>query len=199
MLKRKIDQLPVTKKGALYGVITSGEIVFNLMPKTDRKNTADALGNRYDEPLGNFAAGTSSPTRSRTLSGTSTRTCQERRELLCHHGHRRNPGHGHLRDFLRVMAKKATESSIPMYIVGLPDDPFEAGTARKKFLGAVELLRRSVPDISEARAIIKMGETKSPEEKVRGEGLPRTPQGPLLVQRPLVTSSQTPSTRSTTG
>jgi hypothetical protein len=68
-------------------------------------------------------------------------------------------------DYLTVLTRKATESSIPMYIVGLPDDPFEAGTARTKFFGAVELLRRSVPDISEARAIIKMGETKSPKKK----------------------------------
>ena len=36
MLKKKVDQLPVTKKGELYGILTADEIVFNLMPKPDR-------------------------------------------------------------------------------------------------------------------------------------------------------------------
>jgi CBS domain-containing protein len=166
MLKRKIDQLPITKKGALYGVITSGDIVFNMMPKAERKNTADALGNRYDEPLGNFDL-------SDVISNDITDSLRDVYQNIVKSDANYSvitatdeiQGMVTYRDFLRVMARKATESSIPMYIVGLPDDPFEAGTARKKFLGAVELLRRAVPDISEARAVIKMGETKSPKKK----------------------------------
>jgi CBS domain-containing protein len=166
MLKRKIDQLPLTKKGTLYGVITSGEIVFNMMPKAERKNTADALGNRYDEPLANFDL-------SDVISNDITDSLRDVYQNMVKSDANYSvitaideiQGIVTYRDFLRVMARKATETSIPMYIVGLPDDPFEAGTARKKFLGAVELLRRAVPDISEARAVIKMGETKSPKKK----------------------------------
>jgi CBS domain-containing protein len=166
MLKRKIDQLPVTKKGTLYGVITSGEIVFNMMPKAERKNTAEALGNRYDEPLANFDL-------SDVISNDITDSLRDVYQNMVKSDANYSvitaideiQGIVTYRDFLRVMARKATETSIPMYIVGLPDDPFEAGTARKKFLGAVELLRRAVPDISEARAVIKMGETKSPKKK----------------------------------
>ena len=109
MLKRKIDQLPVTKKGALYGVITSDEIVFNMMPKAERKNTADTLGNRYDEPLGNFdLSDVISNDITDSLRDVS-RTCEERIELLCHHGHGRDPGIVTYRDFLTVLARKATE------------------------------------------------------------------------------------------
>lgn len=166
MLKKKVDQLPVTKKGALDGIVTSDQLVFNLMPKTDRNMKGDMKGGRYDEALGIFAA-------KDVLTNEITDALRDVYQNMSKSGSNYSlilgtdeiQGIVTYRDFLRVLTRRVTESSIPMYIVGLPDDPFEAGTARKKFLGAVELLRRSVPDISEARAIIKMGETKSPKKK----------------------------------
>jgi len=166
MLKKKVDQLPVRKKGALYGIVTADEIVFNLMPKTDRNMKGETKTGRYDEALGIFAE-------KDVLTNEITDSLRDVYQNMSKSGSNysvivgTDEIHGIVtyRDFLTVLARKATESSIPMYIVGLPDDPFEAGTARTKFLGAVELLRRSVPDISEARAIIKMGETKSPKKK----------------------------------
>jgi len=166
MLKKKVDQLPVTKKGALEGIVTSDEIVFNLLPKTDRNMKGDTRAGRYDEALGIFALkdvltneitdGLRDVYQNMSKSGSNYSVIVGTDEIQ---------GIVTYRDFLRVLARKAAQSSIPMYIVGLPEDPFEAETARKKFRGAVELLRRSVPDISEARAIIKMGETKSPKKK----------------------------------
>jgi CBS domain-containing protein/cellobiose-specific phosphotransferase system component IIA len=166
MLKRKVDQLPVTRDRALYGVITSGEIVFNMMPKAERMSKGDTLANRYDEPLSNFDL-------TDVVSNDITDSLRDVYQNMVNSNANYSvitatdeiQGIVTYRDFLRVMARKLTESSIPMYIVGLPDDPFEAGTARKKFLGAVELLHRAVPDIAEARAVIKMGETKSPKKK----------------------------------
>ncbi|HVC27832.1 MAG TPA: CBS domain-containing protein [Nitrososphaerales archaeon] len=166
MLKKKVDQLPVTKKGALEGIVSSDEIVFNLMPKTDRNMKGDTRAGRYDETLGIFALRD-------VLTNEITDSLREVYQNMSKSGSNYSVivGTGEIqgivtyRDFLRVLTRKVAQSSIPMYIVGLPDDPFEAETARKKFLGAVELLRRSVPDISEARAVIKMGETKSPKKK----------------------------------
>jgi CBS domain-containing protein len=166
MLKKKVDQLPVTKKGALYGIVTSDEIVFNLMPKTDRNMKGDTRTGRYDEALGIFAARD-------VLTNEITDSLRDVYQTMSKGGSNYSvivgtdeiQGIVTYRDFLRVLTRKAAKSSIPMYIVGLPEDPFEAESARKKFLGAVELLRRSVPDISEARAVIKMGETKSPKKK----------------------------------
>ena len=166
MLKNKIDQIPVTKKGALNGIVTSDEMVFNLLPKTDRNVKGDTRNGRYDEALGIFAVkdvvtnDIADSLRevyqnmSKTGSNYSVITSTDEIQGIVTY-----------RDFLTILTKKASQSSIPMYIVGLPDDPFEAETARKKFQSAVELLRRSVPDISEARAVIKMGETKSPKKK----------------------------------
>jgi CBS domain-containing protein len=166
MLRNKVDQLPVTKKGALHGIVTAEEIVFNLMPKTDRNMKGDTRDGRYDEAVGIFAA-------KDVVTNEITDSLRDVHQKISRSGSNYSVivGTGEIqgivtyRDFLRVLARKASESPILMYIVGLPDDPFEAETARKKFLGAVELLHRSVPDISEARAIIKMGETKSPKKK----------------------------------
>jgi len=166
MLKKKVDQLPVTKEGALHGIVTADEIVFNLMPKTDRNMKGNTRAGRYDEALGIFA-------KRDVLTNEVTDPLRDVYQNMSKAGSNYSvivgtdeiQGIVTYRDFLTVLARKATDTSIPMYIVGLPDDPFEAGTARAKFTGAVELLRRSVPDISEARAVIKMGETKSPKKK----------------------------------
>lgn len=166
MIKKKVDQLPVTKEGALAGVVTSDQMVFNLRPRTDRNEKGDWLTGRYDEALGIFALKdvhtneVSDPLRevyrNMSKSGANYSVIVSADEIQ---------GIVTYRDFLAMLSKKASASSIPMYIVGLPEDPFEAETAREKFTRAVELLRRSVPDISEARAVIKMGETKSPKKK----------------------------------
>jgi CBS domain-containing protein len=166
MLKKKIDQLPVTKKGALHGIVTADEMVFNLMPKTDRNQKGDVKTGRFDEALGTFAdrdVVTNEITDSLREVYQNMSKRESNYSLIMNTGEIQ--GIVTYRDFLRVLTKKASDKSIPMYMVGLPDDPFEAETAREKFLRAVELLRRSVPDISEARAVIKMGETKSPKKK----------------------------------
>jgi CBS domain-containing protein len=166
MLKKKVDQLPITKDGALNGIVRSDDIVFNLLPKKARTMKGGQRSGRYDEGLGMFAGD----------DVTTNDIADSLREV---YQNMSNAGSNYsvimgtdgiagivtYRDFLTVLARKVTQTSIPMYIVGLPEDPFEAETARKKFTGAVELFRRSVPDITEARAVIKMGETKSPKKK----------------------------------
>jgi ribosome-associated translation inhibitor RaiA len=45
--------------------------------------------------------------------------------------------------------------SLPISIAGLPDDPFEAEAAKVKFQTVVKRLSRSLPNLLEARSIIK--------------------------------------------
>jgi len=166
MVRKKFDQLPVTKMGALHGIVTSDEIVFNLLPTVDTNQKGNRRTGRQDEVLGIFAK-RDVPTneisdslrdvyQNMAKSGSNYSLIMATDEIQ---------GIVTYRDFLTVLARKALVSSIPLYMVGLPEDPFEAETARRKFLGAIELLRRSTPDIEEARATIKMGETKSPKKK----------------------------------
>ena len=58
------------------------------------------------------------------------------------------------RDFVVFLAEPE-KLDIPAYIVGLPDDPFEAQLARIKFMRNAKALRKSFPKIEEIRSIIK--------------------------------------------
>jgi CBS domain-containing protein len=51
---------------------------------------------------------------------------------------------------------EAIEESIPVYIIGLPDDPFDAELVRSKFASIISLLRKISPEIEEARCRIKI-------------------------------------------
>ncbi len=61
------------------------------------------------------------------------------------------------KDCMRLFAEPRQES-LPISIVGLPEDPFEAEAARAKFETVVKRLARSLPDILEARSVIKTSE-----------------------------------------
>jgi hypothetical protein len=45
---------------------------------------------------------------------------------------------------------------VPIYIIGIPEDPFEAELVRSKFVNIVEHLSRMSPKIEEARCKIKI-------------------------------------------
>ena len=166
MFKKKIDQVPVTKKAALSGIVTSEQLVFNLMPTPDRNEKGDTLTGRYGEALGVYSNKdvlTNEVTDSISTVYKAMSKGGSNYSLIVSTGEIQ--GIVTYRDFLTVLSKKAAANTVPMYIVGLPEDPFEAETARTKFTRAVELLGRSTPDLEEARATIKMGETKSPKKK----------------------------------
>src|ERR1700730_401276 len=55
MHKRKVDQLPVLKKGTLSGILTSDQIVFNMVPTTDRDSKGEAGKGRFGETVATFA------------------------------------------------------------------------------------------------------------------------------------------------
>jgi CBS domain-containing protein len=166
MIRKKFDQLPVLKSGALDGIITSESIVFNLAPKVDDNRKGNMVVGRYADDLGVYAKkdvvtnDVADPPREvyRNLSNAGSNY-----SVIVAGGEIQ--GIVTYRDFLTVLSRKALDTSVPMYIVGLPEDPFEAATARTKFLGAVELLRRATPDLEEARAVIKTGDIKSPKKK----------------------------------
>jgi ribosome-associated translation inhibitor RaiA len=48
------------------------------------------------------------------------------------------------------------EEEIPMFIVGLPDEPFDAELAKSKFANITRFMRRIHPDIEQARCHIKL-------------------------------------------
>jgi hypothetical protein len=64
---------------------------------------------------------------------------------------------------------KPRRTGVPVYMVGLPEDAFEAEAARSKFVRAINLLRKSFPDILEARCTIKSTTRKDKRGRKRYE------------------------------
>ena len=58
-------------------------------------------------------------------------------------------------DIIALLAERI-EESIPVYIIGLPDDPFDAELVKSKFASIIILLRKISPEIEEARCHIKI-------------------------------------------
>jgi hypothetical protein len=73
------------------------------------------------------------------------------------------------RDFVKLIAEPEPEQEIPVYIIGLPDDPFEAEVAKSKFLKVVGTLKKAFPEIEEARSVIKISESIKGKERRRYE------------------------------
>jgi hypothetical protein len=76
---------------------------------------------------------------------------------------------------MKILERRSAKPQLPMYIVGLPDDPFSAAAVRVKFTDSVQLLRKAFPEVSEARAIIKAGETRSTKRKCQVDVLVLSP------------------------
>lgn len=159
MVRRRIDHLPI-KEERVKGILTSEQIVFNLI--------TDYGGDKYVSGVPDTLSLLDYPVEAimdRDLlqcePQTSIRDVAERMLLggfsyaLVTLGEEL---HGIItyRDFAKLVVPEE-EASAPVYIVGLPDDPFEAEAAKAKFIRLVASLSRFLPQIIEARSIIKIG------------------------------------------
>lgn len=173
MIRKGIDHLPVVSGGKLVGILTSNDIVYPKTSKTSprKQSRAPEVMRRLDphvSGLMHIDPETCSPDDDalrvlrRLFEGHGTYSVVMRwRELQ---------GIITIRDFMKILVPIRT-SGIPIYIVGLPEDPFEAEAARIKFEGVVQRIRRTYPDLLEARAVVKQsrssGERKRYEVEVR--------------------------------
>jgi CBS domain-containing protein len=161
MIRRKIDQIPLTNNGRIKGVVSSANIVYNLLPTPDRSPKGDMRSGRFKTPVENLSDTEYVQNDVRDdLSSVFDQMKKLGKTYSVITGFDEIQGIITQRDFMRVLTQKAPET-IPMYVVGLPEDPFEAEAAREKFSRIVKLIRKGHPDTLEARAIIKAGETKS--------------------------------------
>jgi predicted transcriptional regulator len=166
MQKKKFDQLPVLKDGHLEGVISSEQIVFNIIPLSNRDSKGNPRAGKYEERVENLVGEevtTNEVTESLGEIYRNMVKASSNYSVIMNTGEVQ--GIVTFRDFMKMLLRSDGAGAIPMYIVGLPDDPFEAETSRRKFTTAVKQLERAYPWITEARAVIKMGETKSPKKK----------------------------------
>jgi CBS domain-containing protein/ribosome-associated translation inhibitor RaiA len=159
MKRRRIDHLPVVDNGRLVGIITSSDIMKVMLPSERIGKKSVGIDNAEDRfsievsGLANDDVITANVDESlqvvcdRMINAGSTyciiRVWDEIQGIITY------------RDIVALLGEKM-EEDIPMFIVGLPDEPFDAELAKSKFTNITRFLRKIYPDIEEARCHIKL-------------------------------------------
>ena len=159
MKRRRIDHLPVVDNGRLVGIITSSDIMKVMLPSERIGKKSVGINNAEDRfsievsGLANDDVITANVDESlqvvceRMLSAGSTyciiKVWDEIQGIITY------------RDIVALLGEKM-EENIPMFIVGLPDEPFDAELAKSKFTNITRFIRKIHPDIEQARCHIKL-------------------------------------------
>ena len=159
MKRKRIDHLPVVDNGRLVGIITSSDIMKVMLPSERISKKSVGIDNAEDRfsievsGLANADVITADVDESlqvvcdRMINAGSTyciiRVWDEIQGIITY------------RDIVALLGEKM-EEDIPMFIVGLPDEPFDAELAKSKFTNITRFLRKIHPDIEEARCHIKL-------------------------------------------
>ena len=172
MIRKRIDHLPVTKESRLEGMITSADIIAHI-------TQPERLGSKSIRPE---ARGVFEFTVQDAMSGNPL-TCspdtgaEQALDMIMS-----SPGTYvlitqweelqaivTLRNFMTLIAETEPETNVPVFMVGLPEDPFESEATKTKFKRIVNQLLRVFPDIIEARSVIKSKFSKPGKERGRYE------------------------------
>lgn len=172
MIRKKIDHLPVTHEGRLAGILTSFDILFRISPaeRIGRESIKAETRRSFDfpvreamnqHPLVHSTETSVELALESMLKAASTYVLVTQWDEL--------QAIATYRDFMTLLAEPESEADIPIFMVGLPDDPFEAEAAKAKFKRTINQLHRIFPDILEARSVIKSKFTKPGKERGRYE------------------------------
>jgi len=170
-LKKHFDHLPITNEKRLTGLVTTSEIVSFLKDpeRVGSKSMLPQTKAELDFPVGDIMDRnplTCSPESSvedalRLVLDTPS-TCilvkqwEELQAITTQ------------RDFMTLIAEIEPVPGVPVFIVGLPEDPFESEATKAKFNRIVRQLHKVFPDILEARSIVK-SKHKAGKERGRYE------------------------------
>jgi CBS domain-containing protein len=174
MVRHRIDQLPVVEKRkggvSLVGIVTSSHIMQTMLTseRIGRKSVgiegrptrlelkisgimdSDNLSvSKVDDSLRSII--------DLMLNNNSTYTIVKSLDEIV--------GIITYRDVIALLGERVQEEKIPAFIVGLPDDPFDAELCKSKFTNLVSLLRRAYPEIEEARCHIKLRATQGERKR----------------------------------
>ncbi len=160
MVRRRIDHLPITQDEKLQGILTSSHIVFSFFQPSDSpsgQKTMIAQTQRNLEPP--IAGIMDTNPLSCSPSDHIAQVLREMAKMNATYSIATQVGEIQgiitYRDFMKLVTETIARETMPITIVGLPDDPFEAEQTRTKFTRSVEQLCRSFPYIEQAKAIIK--------------------------------------------
>jgi CBS domain-containing protein/ribosome-associated translation inhibitor RaiA len=159
MKRRRIDHLPVVDNGRLVGIITSSDIMKVMLPSERIGKKSVGIDNAEDR----FSIEVSGLANDDVITANVDETLQVVCDRMINAGSTyciirvwdEIQGIITYRDIVALLGEKM-EEDIPMYIVGLPDEPFDAELAKSKFTNITRFLRKIYPDIEEARCHIKL-------------------------------------------
>lgn len=159
MKRRRIDHLPVLEDNRLAGMITSKHIIQLMLPteRIGRKSRGlDGSEDRYDVAIGVIA-------NKNVLISNTYDTLKSVTDLIVSQNStycvitafEEVQGIITYRDIIALLGEKV-EEEIPIFLIGLPEDPLDAELAKSKFANLVKLLKKVYPDIEEARCRLKI-------------------------------------------
>src|SRR5438093_305687 len=159
MKRRRIDHLPVVDNGRLVGIITSSDIMKVMLPSERISKKSVGIDNAEDR----FSIEVSGLVNADVMIANVDESLQVVSDRMINAGSTyciikvwdEIQGIITYRDIVALLGEKM-EEDIPMFIVGLPDEPFDAELAKSKFTNITRFLRKIYPDIEEAHCHIKL-------------------------------------------
>jgi len=168
MVEHSIDHLPVLNSGRVRGILLSNEVVLSMFPKEKLEQgalTGEATRHSSIKASELMDTNILACNPDERASDVLRRMLEQEKTYALMKQWDELQGIATYRDFVTLLVEPE-KPDFPAYIVGLPDDPFEATLAKSKFFKEAKALRRSFPDMEEIRATIK---TKSMPIKSRYE------------------------------
>jgi len=159
MLRRRIDHLPVEKGRRVGGILTSAHIAFNLITGLGEDKYVTGVPSTIsplDYPVEAIMEKHPLECEPHTpIKDVAERMLTEGASYSLVTVGEEMHGIITYRDFAKLISTGEEKSNVPVYIIGLPEDPFEAEAAKIKFIRLVNGLSRFLPQVLEARSTIK--------------------------------------------
>jgi len=172
MIRKRINHLPVKEKDKLAGVLTSIQIISVMSPRGRNASTSTKSESHANldfpvksimdtQPLTVSPQTSAEDTLNQMLNGEKTAALITQWDEL--------QGIATSQNYISLLKEREEELEIPAYIVGLPEDPFEAEATKRKFKRTIKQLHKLLPDIIEARSVVKTKTSVPGKERRRYE------------------------------
>jgi CBS domain-containing protein len=168
MIRHRIDHIPIVEEN-LKGIVTSFDIAKILL-------TADNLDNVY-RGLTEHTRPLEFPAKSIAESNATTSSVDDSIAKVIQLLNSNNSTYSIVtlgneiqgiithRDIISLLGEKVEEEDVPSYIIGLPDDPFASELAKTKFNTLIKLVKKTMPDLEEARCRIRLSSVRGKIKK----------------------------------